>query len=118
MQTEWNNDPILKFKPESLSLSREDLYIETVRKTVQTQKVIGLTTPKAYKYLSFLLENPNMGAIHRVMFMPAIELLGTDEQAAKWIPDCYYHKVIGCYAQTELGHGSDVQGLQTTATYD
>jgi acyl-CoA oxidase len=26
--------------------------------------------------------------------------------------------MIGCYAQTELGHGSDIQRLQTTATYD
>ena len=26
--------------------------------------------------------------------------------------------MLGCYAQTELGHGSDVQGLETTATFD
>lgn len=26
--------------------------------------------------------------------------------------------MIGCYAQTELGHGSDVSGLETTATLD
>jgi acyl-CoA oxidase len=25
---------------------------------------------------------------------------------------------MGCYAQTELGHGSDVQSLETTATFD
>jgi acyl-CoA oxidase len=26
--------------------------------------------------------------------------------------------LLGCYAQTELGHGSDVKGLMTTATFD
>lgn len=27
-------------------------------------------------------------------------------------------KIMGTYAQTELGHGSNVQGLETTATFD
>ena len=26
--------------------------------------------------------------------------------------------IIGSYAQTEIGHGSDVQSIKTTATYD
>lgn len=31
---------------------------------------------------------------------------------------CVNCEIIGCYAQTELGHGSDVQNLETTAVYD
>jgi len=32
----------------------------------------------------------------------------------------YIHspQIIGTYAQTELGHGTFVRGLETTATYD
>jgi acyl-CoA oxidase len=26
--------------------------------------------------------------------------------------------ILSCYGQTEIGHGTDVQGLKTTATYD
>lgn len=28
------------------------------------------------------------------------------------------YEYIGCYAQTELGHGSNVRGLETTATWN
>lgn len=52
------------------------------------------------------------------MFVPAIKGQGTDEQQAKWLPLANKMQIIGCYAQTELGHGSNVQGLETTATFD
>lgn len=52
------------------------------------------------------------------MFIPAIKYLGTDKQVKKWLPLAESHQIIGTYAQTELGHGSDVQGLETTAIFD
>jgi acyl-CoA oxidase len=52
------------------------------------------------------------------MFVPAIKGQGTEEQQKKWLPLAYRFQIIGCYAQTELGHGSNVQGLETTATFD
>ncbi|KAL3737952.1 hypothetical protein ACJRO7_019473 [Eucalyptus globulus] len=52
------------------------------------------------------------------MFIPAIKGQGTEEQQQKWLPLAYKMQIIGCYAQTELGHGSNVQGLETTATFD
>lgn len=56
--------------------------------------------------------------LHFEGFMRTIELLGTESQKAKWIKKCLTLEAIGCYCQTELGHGSDVKSLETTATYD
>ena len=39
-------------------------------------------------------------------------------QYDKWVPLCKLYRISGAYAQTELGHGSDVSSLQTTATFD
>ncbi|XP_062978164.1 peroxisomal acyl-coenzyme A oxidase 2 isoform X2 [Elgaria multicarinata webbii] len=44
--------------------------------------------------------------------------LGTDEQIAKWIPLAKKLYILGTYAQTELGHGTYLRGLQTRATFD
>jgi acyl-CoA oxidase len=42
------------------------------------------------------------------MFYLAIAELGDDEQVKKWIPLIENLRITGCYAQTELGHGSNV----------
>lgn len=52
------------------------------------------------------------------MFYWATGSLATDEQREKWLPLLENYDIHGCYAQTEIGHGSDVSSLQTTATFD
>ena len=43
---------------------------------------------------------------------------GTTEQAAKWLGRAWKMEILGTYAQTEMGHGTFIRGLETTATYD
>ena len=48
--------------------------------------------------------------LHWGMFVPNIKCLCDDEQTKKWLPLCSDCRVVGCYAQTEMGHGSNVRG--------
>jgi acyl-CoA oxidase len=43
---------------------------------------------------------------------------GTPEQHKIFLEKAENYEYIGCYAQTELGHGSNVRGLETTATWN
>ncbi|MGW4244398.1 acyl-CoA dehydrogenase family protein [Nocardia sp. NPDC004722] len=51
------------------------------------------------------------------LFGGAVENLGTDRHRA-YIDDLVSLRLLGCFAMTETGHGSDVANLETTATYD
>lgn len=59
-----------------------------------------------------------IGGIGLMMNGACIDLMGTDAQKKKWYEKWSNGDIVTAYAQTELGHGSDVQSLQTTATYD
>lgn len=52
------------------------------------------------------------------LFGGAVENLGTDRHHEAYLQDLINLDLLGCFAMTETGHGSDVQSLETTATYD
>ena len=52
------------------------------------------------------------------LFGSAILHLGTRQHHEKWLPDVINLKIPGAFAMTEIGHGSDVASIGTTATYD
>ncbi|TDH71300.1 hypothetical protein CCR75_004642 [Bremia lactucae] len=64
------------------------------------------------------LGEPLSVEVHRSMFIPTLENQATDDQRATWLPLAKSFRILGAYAQTELGHGSNVQGIETVATYD
>jgi acyl-CoA oxidase len=52
------------------------------------------------------------------LFGGAILHLGTERHHAAYLADVISLRLIGCFAMTETGHGSDVASLRTTATFD
>ncbi|QDP97499.1 acyl-CoA oxidase [Microlunatus elymi] len=52
------------------------------------------------------------------LFGGAILQLGTERRHDRYLADVVAGRLLGCFAMTEQGHGSDVQGLQTVARYD
>ncbi|MDO9455736.1 acyl-CoA dehydrogenase, partial [Nocardioides sp.] len=52
------------------------------------------------------------------LFGGAVLQLGTQRHHEKYLPDVVSGRLMGCFAMTETGHGSNVQALGTVATYD
>jgi acyl-CoA oxidase len=48
----------------------------------------------------------------------AVQHLGTERHHEAYLHDISTMALPGCFAMTEFGHGSNVQDLRTTATYD
>jgi acyl-CoA oxidase len=52
------------------------------------------------------------------LFAGSIQRLGTEYHHQKYLSDAVAATLIGCFAMTEIGHGSNVQALETTAVYE
>lgn len=79
---------------------------------------IGLVSAKQKSKLTTLINVHYFQGLHFGMFLPALRNFGTVDQQAQWVSRAWNCSIIGTYAQTEMGHGTFIRGLQTTATYD
>lgn len=52
------------------------------------------------------------------LFGGSIAMLGTEYHHKKYLKDVGSLELPGCFAMTELGHGSNVREIETIATYD
>lgn len=100
--------------------SREEYLSEHVKEFIDIHK----------KYKNFKPTRQDIGVMAEVsigygslnnshgIFLQTIAGQGSDEQCRFWVPKVLNFEITGAYAQTELGHGSNVRGLMTTAVFD
>ena len=56
--------------------------------------------------------------LHYDLFLSSLFIQSSQEQREKWVDKCERLEYFGSYAQTELGHGSNVRGIEIEARYD
>ena len=114
--------------------SKQEYRVEILRQTKELAKqgLSGYAFPKEYGGGSKIGEHIavfEMLGFHDLsltikfgvqfgLFGGAVMGLGTEKHHKKYIEPMIKADLLGCFAMTETGHGSNVRGLETTAHYD
>ncbi|CAI2361192.1 unnamed protein product [Moneuplotes crassus] len=117
------NNPNIRHKSTERDLDRHDKMAEIYRRVPEIRKMVEENNIKRPDFLNYSAYGVSYNSayafnVHHGMFTAIINILGSKEQVEKYYEKACSEEIIGCYAQTEVGHGSDVQGLMTTATFD
>ncbi|XP_069056297.1 peroxisomal acyl-coenzyme A oxidase 1 isoform X1 [Pleurodeles waltl] len=116
------NDPDFQHEDANF-LSRSERYEVAIKKSanmILKMREYDISDPEEiYWFKSFVHRGrPEPLDIHLGMFLPTLLSQATAEQQERFFMPAWNLEIIGTYAQTEMGHGTHLRGLETTATYD
>lgn len=107
----------------ALTTKRLGLLAETEMQTYGFPEEVGGSGDVGASVVAFEMLVPDLSLMVKMgvqwgLFGGAISALGTERHHREYLPGVMSLDLPGCFAMTETGHGSDVQSLRTTATYD
>lgn len=123
-------EPIFHYQFNLTKEDQRELTLQQIQELAD-RKLIGKAYPKAFGgkenpggnvagFAEMFHANPSMqikGGVQWGLFGSAILTLGNEEQHQRWLPGVLSLELPGVYAMTEIGHGSDVGNVDTTATF-
>lgn len=123
-------DPVFHYQFNLTKEEQRELTFQQLQELAD-RELIGKAYPKEFGgrdnpganvagFAEMFHANPSMqikGGVQWGLFGSAILTLGNEEQHRKWIPGVLNLELPGAYGMTEIGHGSDVGNIDTTATY-
>jgi len=119
--------------PNEQRMADEDAVPTEIAAEMRELGLFGLSLPEAYGGLGLTMEEEVLTAIELAHASPAFRSLsgtnngigaqgivldGTEEQKRRWLPRLASGEIVGAFALTEPGSGSDAASLATTARRD
>lgn len=123
-------EPVFHYQFNLTKEQQRELTLQQLQELAD-RKIIGKAYPEAFGgqndpganvagFAEMFHANPSMqikGGVQWGLFGSAILTLGNEDQHQRWLPGVLNLELPGVYAMTEIGHGSDVGNVDTTATY-
>lgn len=119
-------DPILAPTMKDYELSRDQNREQTTLRIARMTQYVELELYKDFwRRLNLITSyDPSLGiriSVNLGLFINCVKGNGTDAQYKYWCLDKeakFMKQLWGCFGMTELGHGSNAAGVETTATFD
>lgn len=123
---QMETDPILAASSKDYDATKAEHRETTIKKIDRLSRYIEVDTfDELERRLSIIsVFDPAFHTrigVHLGLFLGCIRGNGTGDQMGYWLlrkESAYVKNIYGCFGMTELAHGSNVAGLETTATFD
>lgn len=123
IMTSIERDPLFD-NDKYYDLTKDELRELTVQRVASLATHVSHSPQILHKRFAITaIADPGSGTrtgVHYGLFLGSVRGSGTNEQFTYWVNKgaVTLKRFFGCFAMTELGHGSNVAGLETTATFD